>query len=171
MSLPRSVTFATVPRAWTRLMRLKRGTVKVDAARKRGGIKIVWLAWFTDCIALWERQDETAYLLDDAPVAGAAAATTISGPGGTNSDPLKVPLSAEEAADDVTWDDSPAGEKGAGALALDAINWDDINDEVDAAMNESDDDEDGMEDARSVRSAMSEDEWSDDASRCVATLM
>lgn len=131
---------------------LQRGTVKVDAARKRGGIKIVWLAWFTDCIALWQRQDESAYLLDDAPVAPSA-------------DPLQVPASGEDGADeDEEWD---AGEGEGGAnrdLALNAINWNDINDEVDAAMNESDDDE---EDGRSEKSVMSEDDWTDDASRLV----
>lgn len=30
-------------------------------------IKIVWLAWFNDSLALWKRQDETPYLLDDPP--------------------------------------------------------------------------------------------------------
>jgi RNA polymerase II subunit A-like phosphatase len=131
---------------WT----LQRGTVKVDAARKRGGIKIVWLSWFTDCIALWQRQDESAYLLDDAPILPASV------------DPLPASASADEAADD-EWDATPQGEGGTNReLALDAIDWNDINDEVDAAMNESDDDEE--DEARSERSAMSEDDWTDDAS-------
>ncbi|KAJ7762404.1 hypothetical protein DFH07DRAFT_410117 [Mycena maculata] len=134
----------------THVVAAKRGTVKVDAARKRGGIKIVWLAWFTDCIALWQRQDEAAYLLDDAP----AAPTT---------DPLDVPASAEEVADGEEWDGAQ-GEGGANTdLALDAINWNDINDEVDAAMNESDDGEEEDGDGRS-ESVMSEEDWSDDAS-------
>jgi hypothetical protein len=42
----------------------QRGTAKVDAARRRGGIHIVWLNWFTDSIALWERQDEASYALE-----------------------------------------------------------------------------------------------------------
>jgi len=29
-----------------------------DAARRRGGIHIVWLAWFLDSLALWRQQDE-----------------------------------------------------------------------------------------------------------------
>ena len=28
-------------------------------------IKVVWLAWFNDSLALWERQDETPYLMDE----------------------------------------------------------------------------------------------------------
>ncbi|KAJ7508560.1 hypothetical protein B0H11DRAFT_33549 [Mycena galericulata] len=131
----------------THVVAAKRGTVKVDAARKRGGVKIVWLAWFTDCIALWKRQDEAAYLLDDAPAAAAAAAAA---------DPLDVAASAEEADKEEEWDGAQADNE----LALYAINWDDINDEVDAAMNESDDE--GDEDTRSERSAMSEEEWTDD---------
>ncbi|KAJ7184132.1 hypothetical protein C8R46DRAFT_1062975 [Mycena filopes] len=117
----------------THVVAAKRGTVKVDAARKRGGIKIVWLAWFTD-------YDATL------PANG--------------TDALPAPA-ADEAADDEEW-----VEGGDGAnhdLALDAINWNDINDEVDAAMNESDDDEEA-EDGRSERSAMSEDDWQDDGS-------
>jgi RNA polymerase II subunit A-like phosphatase len=124
----------------------------VDAARKRGGIKIVRVAWFTDCIALWQRQDEAAYLLDDAP-AGPAA------------DPLQVPVTADEVADEEGWDSGEAG--GNHDLAIAAINWDDINDEVDAAMNESDDEEEEGRSEKSDRSAMSEEEWSDDASRLI----
>ncbi|KAJ6623178.1 hypothetical protein B0H10DRAFT_2011552 [Mycena sp. CBHHK59/15] len=144
----------------THVVAAKRGTVKVDAARKRGGIAIVRLAWFTDCIALWARQDEAKYLLDEvAPAGGAAGA-----------DPLQVPAEDEADADDAAWD---GGDGGTNAeLALDAIDWSDINDEVDAAMNESDDDDDEggdgvQEDARSERSGMSEDDWIDDASRSV----
>ncbi|KDR85564.1 hypothetical protein GALMADRAFT_234505 [Galerina marginata CBS 339.88] len=59
----------------THVVAAKRGTVKVDMARKRGGIKIVWLAWFTDSIALWRRQDEKPYLLDDPPMPAPAAAS------------------------------------------------------------------------------------------------
>ena len=28
-------------------------------------IRVVWLAWFNDSLALWKRQDETHYLMDD----------------------------------------------------------------------------------------------------------
>ncbi|KAK7023823.1 RNA polymerase II subunit A C-terminal domain phosphatase [Favolaschia claudopus] len=137
----------------THVVAAKRGTVKVDAARKRGGIKIVWLAWFTDCIALWQRQDETAYLLDDAPTLPASTENPLS----------TLPASTDEVADEEEWDATASGEGANGEYSFDAINWNDINDEVDAAMNESDDEEDGG-DARSERSAMSEDDWTDDAS-------
>ncbi|KAJ6601302.1 hypothetical protein DFH09DRAFT_1257841 [Mycena vulgaris] len=134
----------------THVVAAKRGTVKVDAARKRGGIKIVWVAWFTDCIALWQRQDEAAYLLDDALAVPAT-------------DPLQVSAPSDDVADEEQWD---GGEGGANhELAIAAINWDDINDEVDAAMNESDDDEeDGRSERSDDRNAMSEDDWTDDAS-------
>jgi len=61
------------------------------------------------------------------------------------------------------WDQEPPEMKETGTLELGSINWDDINDEVEAAMNESDD-EDG--DARSERSNemtsnVSEDEYHD----------
>jgi len=133
-------------------------------ARKRGGIKIVWLAWFTDTIALWKRQDEKPYLLDDPPAlpphsSVAAASSPVEGEAGSSSD---LDIDSDE------WDQEPTADMGKepGALALAAINWDDINDEVEAAMNESDDDDDDG-DARSERSYgmrsgnASDDEWTD----------
>ncbi|KAJ3004591.1 hypothetical protein NUW54_g4743 [Trametes sanguinea] len=53
---------------------------------------------------------------------------------------------------------------------LDEVDWDEINNEVEAAMNESDDDGDeGAEgDARSVRSGFSEDEsWTDESNSII----
>ena len=122
-------------------------------ARRRGGIKIVWLAWFTDSIALWQRQHETPYLLDDplhpAPLYGPGHHTTMTNASieadGNEHRIRKTDLAATE--DD--WDQEPSEVKETGTLELDNINWDDINDEVEAAMNESDD-EDG--DAKSERS-------------------
>jgi RNA polymerase II subunit A-like phosphatase len=135
-------------------------------ARRRGGIKIVWLAWFSDSVAFWQRQDETPYLLDpshphlsqgprpDASMAHAGIGTE-GGIRGTEHD-----LDADEE----DWDQDPPEIKETGTLELDSINWDDINDEVEAAMNESED-EDG--DAKSERSYgiqsghVSEEEWTD----------
>lgn len=97
-------------------------------ARKRGGIKIVWLAWFTDSIALWSRQDEKTYFLDDPPTA-----TTSSNP------PMDNQLSGYIESED---DQEPSETKETGRLELAAIDWDDINDEVEAAMLESDDEDD-----------------------------
>lgn len=135
------------------LLLCQRGTVKVDMARKRGGITIVWLAWFTDSIALWRRQDEKPYLLDDPPFPGPSLSPTA--------DAQQPSSDIDIDSDD--WDQDPRDMKETGALELADINWDDINDEVEAAMNESDDE---FDDARSDRSGMrsgnvSEEEFTD----------
>ncbi|PPQ79874.1 hypothetical protein CVT25_002930 [Psilocybe cyanescens] len=137
----------------THVVAAKRGTVKVDMARRRGGIKIVWLAWFTDSIALWRRQDEKPYLLDDPPVVI------------PNSSPNTEyhQLSSDLDIDSDDWDQEPSDMKETGGLQLEAINWDDINDEVEAAMNESDDDDDDNEYyVQGMKSDnASEDDWTD----------
>ncbi|KAI0778754.1 hypothetical protein BD413DRAFT_660951 [Trametes elegans] len=176
----------------THVVAAKRGTQKVDAARRRGGIKIVWLAWFTDSIALWHRQDETPYLLDPEPrpEGGDGADARLASP---PSDPHQISSDPEPDADD--WDElgdssgsaasraigplgaegPPAraggaggtGEAGVGSgeegLALDEVDWDEINDEVEAAMNESDDDGENA----SVRSGVSEDDWTDESNSII----
>lgn len=116
----------------THVVAAKRGTVKVDTARKRGGIKIVWLAWFMDCITLWRRQDETPYLLDDPPIV-VPSSSPITDSQQISSDP-------DPDGDD--WDQDPGERKEDASLEFGEINWDDINDEVEAAMRESDDDDD-----------------------------
>lgn len=140
-------------------------------ARKRGGIKIVWLAWFSDSIALWQRQDETPYLLDDPshPISHGAGSQTsmtnasIGADGGIQSSEQHTRTDVDVGEDD--WDQEPPDIKETGTLELGSINWDDINDEVEAAMNESDD-EDG-DDAKSeghydMQSGhISEGEWTD----------
>jgi RNA polymerase II subunit A-like phosphatase len=110
----------------THVVAAKKGTMKVDAARRRGGIKIVWLAWFTDSIALWRHQDETPYLLEEPKPLVVQ---------GINSSPTSDPtqISSDPEPDDEEWQHPQP------SLELDSINWDDINDEVEAAMNESDD--------------------------------
>ncbi|CCM03635.1 uncharacterized protein FIBRA_05779 [Fibroporia radiculosa] len=113
----------------THVVAAKRGTQKVDAARRSGGIKIVWLSWFTDSVALWKRQDETPYLMDPDPPPQASAASPPSDPHQISSDP-------EPDADD--WDQERAAARG-DEFALDEVDWDEINNEVEAAMNESDD--------------------------------
>jgi RNA polymerase II subunit A-like phosphatase len=114
-------------------------------ARKRGGIKIVWLAWFTDSIALWSRQDEKPYFLDDPPLA-------------TSSNP---PMDNQHSGYIESEEDQgpPLETKETGRLELAAINWDDINDEVEAAMLESDDEDDMKSERSGMRSEnVSEDE-------------
>ncbi|KAF9245912.1 hypothetical protein BU15DRAFT_70971 [Melanogaster broomeanus] len=132
----------------THVVAAKHGTVKVDMARKRGGINIVRLAWFTDSIALCQRQDETPYLLED-PTRKAPSLSP-------NLDPHQISSDPEPDADD--WDVEPAP-PGNTTYELADINWDDINDEVEAAMNESDDeDDDARSERSSVRSAMASDD-------------
>ncbi|KIM70352.1 hypothetical protein SCLCIDRAFT_101744 [Scleroderma citrinum Foug A] len=130
----------------THLVAAKNGTAKVDAARKRGGIKIVWLSWFTNSVAFWQRQEETPYLLDD-PTPSAASLSP-------NLDPHQISSDPEPDADD--WDVEPAVEKS--ALELTDIDWNDINDEVEAAMNESDDEDDTRSRRGSVRSGIATDD-------------
>jgi len=128
-------------------------------ARKRGGIKIVWLAWFTDSVALWRRQDERPYLLDDPPLPAPSSSPITD----------NQQLSSDLDIDSEDWDQEPEDMKDPGTLELTAINWDDINDEVEAAMNESDDEDEegGFGDMKSDRSGgmrsgnTSEEEWTD----------
>ncbi|KAI0660647.1 hypothetical protein C8Q70DRAFT_913594 [Cubamyces menziesii] len=161
----------------THVVAAKRGTQKVDAARRRGGIKVVWLAWFTDSVALWRRQDEGPYLLDPEPRPAAAGAT---GEGEDDdearlasppSDPHQISSDPEPDADD--WDELGAGGSGGGAgspgLALDEVDWDEINDEVEAAMNESDDDGEGEGEGGSMRGEFSEDEWTDESNSIISS--
>jgi RNA polymerase II subunit A-like phosphatase len=127
---------------------IQHGTVKVDAARKRGGIKIVWLSWFTDTIALWHRQDETPYLLDDPSI------TTLQ-PSSSGSAIDSHQTSSDPEPDTDDWDEETTKiEKAAAGPQFDLgeIDWNDVNDEVDAAMNESDDDDD--DDSKSEKSGM-----------------
>ncbi|KAH9081749.1 hypothetical protein EDB83DRAFT_2502993 [Lactarius deliciosus] len=98
----------------THLVAAKRGTSKIDQARKRGEIKIVWLAWFTDSIARWERQDETPYLMDEPRPSSVNAPDTASSP--APPDAHQISSDPEPDADD--WDVEPGPRKGnSGATA------------------------------------------------------
>lgn len=92
----------------THLVAAKRGTSKIDQARKRGEIKIVWLAWFTDSIARWERQDETPYLMDEPRPSSVNAPDTASSP--APPDAHQISSDPEPDADD--WDVEPGSRKG-----------------------------------------------------------
>lgn len=94
--------------AITHLVAAKRGTSKIDQARKRGDIKIVWLAWFTDSIARWERQDETPYLMDEPRSSNVNAPDTASSP--APPDAHQISSDPEPDADD--WDVEPGSWKG-----------------------------------------------------------
>jgi RNA polymerase II subunit A-like phosphatase len=123
------------------------------------GVKVVWLSWFTDSLALWERQDETPYLMDDPSTKVVPLCSSpISDPNQISSDP-------EPDADDWDQENAIAEAENKNLLELNAINWDDINDEVEAAMNESDSDEDGdmKSDQSEIKSGnLSEDELTDE---------
>lgn len=119
-------------------------------ARKRGGIKIVWLSWFSDSVATWQRQEETPYFLDEP----STSTSTLPSPSQDQQ------VSSDPDIDEDDWDEEIEGNpRDPSALELEAINWDDINDEVDAAMNESDDDDDDMKSERSVMSG--DEDWED----------
>ncbi len=74
----------------------------------------MWLAWFTDSIARWERQDETPYLMDEPRSSSAAAPDTASSP--APPDAQQISSDPEPDADD--WDVEPGSRKGdSGAVA------------------------------------------------------
>ena len=106
----------------------------------------MWLSWFTDSVALWQRQEETPYLLDD-PTPSAASLSP-------NLDPHQISSDPEPDADD--WDVERTVENP--ALELTDIDWNDINEEVEAAMNESDDEDNIGSRHGSVRSGMTTDD-------------
>ncbi|TFK88665.1 hypothetical protein K466DRAFT_520487 [Polyporus arcularius HHB13444] len=162
----------------THVVAAKLGTEKIYRARKMPYIKIVWVQWLNDSIALWQRQDETPYLIEPEPPSateGGSGAALAS----PHSDPQQISSDPEPDADD--WDVllegagagrsiGPLGVQGPGGdegVELDDIDWNAINDEVDAAMNESDDDGDGA----SVRSGKSDDEgsWTDETNSVISS--
>ncbi len=82
----------------------------------------------------------------------------VVGPASPPSDTHQISSDPEPDADD--WDDDRAvpGK----SLALDEVDWDEVNDEVDAAMNESDEDDDDMKSTFQGSNA-SEDDWTDES--------
>jgi RNA polymerase II subunit A-like phosphatase len=152
------------------LIRLQRGTAKVDAARRRGNIHIVKLEWFGDSVALWARQDEARYALEvpmarlpppPSPVQDVLDALGSSdldfdtddwdddddpdsAPGSLTTTPSKKPVapaSAEKGAD--APGGRPAGETGED-VDVD-VDWAELDAEVEAAMNESDTEDGGSD--------------------------
>ena len=72
----------------------------------------MWLAWFTDSVARWERQDETPYLMDEPRSLSAPAPDTASSP--APPDAQQISSDPEPDADD--WDVEPESRKsGSGA--------------------------------------------------------
>ncbi|KAF8478879.1 hypothetical protein JB92DRAFT_3278382 [Gautieria morchelliformis] len=114
----------------THVVAAKRGTIKVDAARRQGGIYVVWLGWFLESLAHWRRQDEAAYLIDgDGEGAGPGLGAGTPKEAGRAGEGVGVGMGV--------------GVEGDGELlTADEEMWADANAEVDAALEESDD-EDG----------------------------
>lgn len=146
----------------------------------------MWLQWFTDSVAKWQRQDESRYLLGDdhtespvrdlvsSPPSDPNAISTDTDPealvGDIDDDDSAENFLAESAEDkdtprslnpeDINDDDNDD------KLELNDVDWDNVNDEVEAAMMESDDDDDeddDEDDTRSVSSAVSDGSYTDEA--------
>ena len=175
---------------------IQRGTQKVDAARRQRGIRIVWVGWFLDSINQWRRQDEAPYLIDPESAAAAEAASPAEqDPNQISSDPEpdaddwdteRVPSATKRKSAEPEGKMSQPGGKGSDTdsttvgpeiatleldgqgLDMDGVDWDEINDEVEAAMNESDDEDGDGGSVRSGRSAnVSEDEWTDESNSVI----
>ncbi|EJD03740.1 uncharacterized protein FOMMEDRAFT_105888 [Fomitiporia mediterranea MF3/22] len=174
----------------THVVTSKRGTQKVEKARSQPNIFVVWLQWFTDSVAQWRRQDERRYLLDatqddstqqdvasSSPPSDPNAISTDTDPEGLVGDGDEEDLLEDlldEAVEAVPNSESlvaPTGESAGvtdldteGPLNLNEVDWQNANDEVDAAMMESDsemgdDDDDDVRSTGSIRSSnVSEDE-------------
>lgn len=143
-------------------------------AHELGGMYVVWMQWFTDSIARWARQEERPYIVDDthpptvptvsSPPSDPNAISTDTDPEGTvdgeegdsvgggkgsgGAEGKAVERSAAEAAGRIGTPALVAEVEGMDAadLNLGDVNWDDVNDEVELAMMESDsemDDPDG----------------------------
>ncbi|TFY82727.1 hypothetical protein EWM64_g1286 [Hericium alpestre] len=143
----------------THVVAAKRGTVKVDAARKMPGIKVVWLAWFTDSVARWARQDEGPYLMVPEPPAQASSAPS------PTLEPQQISSDTEPDADD--WDVEGAGAGSAAEELVDEVDWALMNDEVDAAMNESDSESESR--AGEGRENGSDDGWTDESNSIISS--
>ncbi|KIJ57127.1 hypothetical protein M422DRAFT_198518 [Sphaerobolus stellatus SS14] len=108
----------------THLVAAKRGTAKVDAARRKGGIYVVWAQWLVDSLACWHRQDETPYLIDgEAPTNAVASGSTT------------PPLPEEEPEEEEVGDLED--------ITPDVNIWADASAEVDAFLDETDDEDGG----------------------------
>ncbi|KAL5535724.1 FCP1 [Sanghuangporus sanghuang] len=159
----------------THVVAAKRGTQKVEKANSQPGIFVVWLQWFTDSVAQWKRQDERRYLLDavkdTSPQNEVASSSPPSDPNAVSSDTDPEGLVgdgdddlSEDLLEEIQNSESLAAPTGGAAgvtgldteasLNLNEVDWQEVNDEVDAAMMESDsEDVDDDSDRRSVRSS------------------
>lgn len=119
--------------------------MKVDMARRKGGIFIVKANWFTDSMNAWDRKDEQMYLLESSPRREHSVKSPIEkqiqtidveghDPGGVVQEMLDD-FDEEEDDDDLEGVDIEAQEE-LEPIALGT--WQDATDEVDAYLMESD---------------------------------
>lgn len=102
---------------------------------QRRNLSVVWPSWLHDSCARWGRQPEAWYEL---PKSAATAATLASDVGGTSSESDQLLYSNDtDAPVDNGGGDDEDDEQGFGEM-----NWDEANDEVDAALEGLTDDED-----------------------------
>lgn len=107
-------------------------TAKVNSARLRKDVTIVWASWLSDSIALWRRQREEDYAVDIGP-------STLPLP--TKVDPDPPPIPTPPTIEDDIDVDAVNGEEGSeGAVELD---WDDADRELEDMLNETDSDTEG----------------------------
>lgn len=144
----------------------------------------MWLQWFQDSVARWKRQDERLYLVDDEPRSTTPQPESTSSPPSdpnaisTDTEPEELVGDVEAEAGEIDEDELSELSKSQGdasgvpigvtdltpeGIDLGDVDWQNVNDEVEAAMMESDSEED---DRRSVasgsgRSSVADEEESD----------
>ncbi|EIN13841.1 hypothetical protein PUNSTDRAFT_95201 [Punctularia strigosozonata HHB-11173 SS5] len=120
---------------------VERRTSKINTARARG-IPVVSISWFHDSVALWQRLDERPYSFDLRSVAEQNGPASASSPFVDQQSSSDIEPDTDDWDSDVERTAPQSAEAAQGEpLLLDAVAWDDINDEVEAAMMESDDED------------------------------
>jgi RNA polymerase II subunit A-like phosphatase len=121
--------------------------MKVDMARRKGGIFIVKVNWFTDSMNAWEKQDERSYLLespprrehpDKSPVEQPSQTVDVEGhdPGGVVQEMLDDFDDEDDDEEEVVNEPPIEAQEELEPIALGT--WLDATDEVDAYLMESD---------------------------------
>ncbi|KZV96826.1 hypothetical protein EXIGLDRAFT_704804 [Exidia glandulosa HHB12029] len=126
----------------THVITAKRSTAKVDAARRRGDAHIVWVQWFLDSTSVWHAQDVRPYLVDveaDHNYRSRRERKVSSASAPAEETRSTTPPPAEQEDEEAAMMNGGFDEEELGTVDVD---WDAINAEVEAAMNETDDDGD-----------------------------
>lgn len=114
-------------------MAAKTGTSKVNQARRRKGVHIVTPAWLDDSVALWQREPEEHYklALDTQDSQESDVPTPSSFPDSPSREPPDVGVDGE------------VGDEIEPNASL-HVDWGDAAAEIEALLDETDDDEDGL---------------------------